>query len=303
MIDEIPGDLFQWFRGFYFVAKQGSVTSAAGIMGREQPTVSRQIKCLEKELGVTLFDRSSGKMVLTQEGKIVQQKVVSIFEDIKEIRKEFREEGKKYTGKIVISATHTIIDSFLPQYVINFIKAHPMVTFQLNEALVDVIIEKVESGEADLGICFNNSLSPAVVVSYDLFKTRTVLIAPKDHLFFTRDNPTLEEISRCPLILFSQSGSLEHYIEDSFAKKKLKMNVLITHNSIEAIKKYVRLGLGITIAASNVVTKEDEEKFQVIPLDKYFQDRTYSLFLRRKRYRSPALESFIRTIKTDIVFS
>ena len=82
MIDEMPGDFLQWLRGFYYVAKQGSVTNAAGIMGRQQPTISRQIKCIEKELGVTLFDRSSGKMELTPEGKIVLEKAISIFEDI-----------------------------------------------------------------------------------------------------------------------------------------------------------------------------------------------------------------------------
>ena len=65
MIEEIPGDLLQWLRGFYFVAERGGVTQAAVVMGREQPTITRQIQCLEKELGVTLFDRSSGKMKLT----------------------------------------------------------------------------------------------------------------------------------------------------------------------------------------------------------------------------------------------
>ena len=66
MIEEIPGDLLQWLKGFYYVAEKGSVTQATIVMGREQPSITRQIKCLGKELGVTLFDRSSGKMKLRE---------------------------------------------------------------------------------------------------------------------------------------------------------------------------------------------------------------------------------------------
>ena len=72
MIEEIEGDLLQWLRGFYAVAEQGSVTQATDLMGREQPTITRHIKCLEKQLGVMLFDRSTGTMKLTAEGKALR---------------------------------------------------------------------------------------------------------------------------------------------------------------------------------------------------------------------------------------
>ena len=68
MIDQTSGDFLQWVGGFYHVADRGSVTKAASVMGREQPTITRQIKRLERELGVTLFDRVPGKMELTPEG-------------------------------------------------------------------------------------------------------------------------------------------------------------------------------------------------------------------------------------------
>ena len=113
MIEEIPGDLLQWLRGFYFVAERGGVTQATLVMGREQPTITRQIKCLEKELGVTLFDRSSGKMKLTPEGRNVLEHVITLFEDVKEIRNT-----RKYTwstkGRFVsLPATLSSIPSCL----------------------------------------------------------------------------------------------------------------------------------------------------------------------------------------------
>jgi LysR family cyn operon transcriptional activator len=67
MIDQIGGDFLQWLRGSYFVAKTGSVTQASVEMGREQAAITHQIKCLEEEFGVLLFDRSPGRLGLTPE--------------------------------------------------------------------------------------------------------------------------------------------------------------------------------------------------------------------------------------------
>ena len=78
MIDEFSGDFLQWLRGFYYVAKTGSVSLAALEMGRNQPAISHQIKSIENEFGVTLFDRSRGRMALTPEGKKLFEKTISL---------------------------------------------------------------------------------------------------------------------------------------------------------------------------------------------------------------------------------
>lgn len=302
MIDEIPGDLLQWLRGFYFVAQKGSVTQATIVMGREQPTITRQIKCLEKELGVTLFDRTSGKMKLTPEGKLLLEKAISLFEDVKEMRTGFKREGIGFRGKIVIAASHTIIDSFLPRYIVQFRTAHPGVTFHLDGEVLESVIEKVESAEVDLGIAFADSV-PKSVVCYDLFETGQVLIAPKHHTFFTGKTPTLRQIAKTPLILFSRTGSIEPYIEKGFAKERLKPNVVMTQNNFVSVKKYVALGLGAAILGGNGVSEEDRETFDIFPLDPCFPKRKYRLLLRKKKYLFPALKAFIRTIKPDIPFA
>jgi len=131
MIEEMPGDLLQWLRGFYFVARAGSITGATTLMGREQPTITRQIKCLERDLSVTLFDRSSGKMMLTPEGTLLLSRAISLFEDIEEIRNLFKKSQPEYQGKIVLATSHSIIESFLPKYIIQFKNAHPNIKFHL----------------------------------------------------------------------------------------------------------------------------------------------------------------------------
>jgi len=148
----------QWLRGFYFVAEKESVTQAAIAMRRGQPTITYQIKCLEKELGVTLFDRSSGKMKLTPEGRNVLEHVITLFEDVKEIRNTRRKEQLEYEGKIVIRCQprHR---RFLPASIHHSVHNDPSrVTFHVEGGVIEVVYEKVEASEADFGIASIDSV-------------------------------------------------------------------------------------------------------------------------------------------------
>jgi len=302
MIEEISGDFLQWLRGFYYVAETGSVRQAAILMGREQPTITRQIQCLEKELGVTLFDRSSGKMRITPEGKTLEEEAVSLFEDVKRIKSEFRSQEREYEGKIVIATTHAIIDSFLPGYVKAFRKAHPRVVFHFEGGIREVVFEKIESAEADFGIAYGESV-PKTIVSYDMSETGMILIAPKNNPFFHGKSPTLRQIAQAPLILFAHRGSLEPFIERRLAEERLKPNVVMTHNNHLSIRRYVALGMGVAIMGEHAVSKEDAKAFDVFRLDRYFPKRRHALLIRKRKYLSPMVRAFIRTIKPDIEFT
>ena len=301
MIEEIPGDLLQWLRGFYFVAQEGGVSQATAIMRREQPTITRQIKCLEKELGVTLFDRSSGTMKITPEGKIVLEKAITLFEDVTEMRSEFRRRQLETQGNIAIAAIYTIIDYFLPPYVVKFRESHPRVTFHIEAGVNNVVFEKVESAESDFGIAIVESV-PDTMICYDLFESGLKLVTPKESRFFSRELPTLREIARAPLILFSHKGSIEPFIERRFAGEHLRPNVIMTLNNLVSVKTYVALGMGVALLSGYAISEEDEKTFHIISLDRYFPKRKHGLLLRKKKYLSPAVRAFIRTIKPTINF-
>jgi DNA-binding transcriptional LysR family regulator len=302
MIEEIPGDLLQWLRGFYCVADRGSITQATIVMGREQPTITRQIKCLEKELGVTLFDRSSGKMQLTAEGKVLFTKAISLFEDVREIRSEFKKDLLEYQGKIVVAASHAIIDSFLPSYVARFRSTHPRVSFHMEGGFFQTVYEKIDSGEADFGIAFTDTAS-STMVCHDLFETGQKLIALKGNPFFPGNSPTLKQIAAAPLILFSRTGAIEPFIERRFAEEGLTLDAVITHNNFVALKKYVFMGLGVGLLNGYAVAEEDEKTMDVFELDQYFPKRKVGLLIRKRKYLSPAVKAFIRTIQPDIQFA
>ena len=162
-------------------------------------------------------------------------------------------------------------------------------------------LEKVDSGEADFGIAFADAV-PRTMVCYDLFETGQKLIAPKNNTFFTGTSPTLRQIAQAPLILFSRTGSMEPFIEKRFAKEHLKPNVVMIHNNFVSVKKYVALGMGVALLSGYAVSEEDERTIDIFSLDRYFPKRRMGLLLRKRKYLSPAVKAFIRTIKPDIQF-
>jgi DNA-binding transcriptional LysR family regulator len=301
MIEEISGDLLQWLRGFYYVARKGSVTQATTLMGRRQSTITRQIKCLEKELGVALFDRFSGKMKLTPEGRLLYEKAITLFDDVRELKNEFGKGQLEYQGKIVVATSHAIIDAFLPPYVAKFMNTHPHVSFHMLGGVFETAVEEIESGQADFGIAFLDS-APKTMACYDLFETGQTLIAPKNSRFFNDEPPNLRQIADAPLIIFSRTGAVEPFIKKSFAAANLTPNIIMTHNNFVSTKKYVRMGLGVALLSDYAVSTEDKETMDIFPLDRYFPKRRMGILLRKRKYIPPAARAFIRTIKPEINF-
>ena len=303
MSDEISGDFLQRLRGFYFVAEMGSLRQAAIAMGREKPTISRQIQRLEEELGVTLFDRSSGKLMITSEGKILQEKAAMLFDYVKRIKGESKHEGINYRGKIFIVTTHAVIRTILLPHVVSFQKLHPEVTFQLEGAMTEMVYEKVESPETDFGIASFDTGHKTLVCHY-LYETGLILIAPKNNPYFSRKGiPTLKQIAEVPLILSAHRDFHDVLIEGRFAKDRLKPNVVMIHNNFFNVKEYVAHGMGIAILGGSAISLEDEQNFDIYNLDQYFPKMKYGILLKKRKYLSAMVKAFIRTIKPDIDFS
>ena len=301
MIDEIGGDFLQWLRGFYFVAKNSSLTHACSEMGRNQPAISHQIKSLEEEFGVILFDRSRGKMELTVEGKAFLEKTVSIFEIVKEMKWKFSKDYLENRGEITIAASHAIIHYFLPKFIIAFSEKFPEVNFTLEGGGVDIILERVNLAEADFGIASLNAI-PDSILYLDLFETNLHLIAPKNNNFFHSRKPSLETIAKAPFIFFPHSSTISPQIKNVFAEKCLKLNVAIVLNNFESVKKYVELGKGVSILDDYTLEEDDKNRFDIYDVNRFFKRRTYGLIMRKHKYISPPTSAFLRYVKPDINF-
>lgn len=295
MIDEFGGDFFQWLRGFYFVAKTGSVTRAAEAMRRNQPAISHQIKCLEEHFGIMLFNRSKGTMELTSEGQVILAKVISVFELIEEMKEQIREDKLNVAGIIRIATAPSVILYYLPRFLMEFEISYPHVRFDIQAGDVELTMASIEAAAVDFGITSLIDI-PDDMIAFDLFETDLRLITALNHPLSREGNITLEAISRAPYISLPPASTITSVIEKRFAQNGLNLNTILIFNNYEIVKKYVELGFGVAILDDFAVTSEDRKRLLIFDLDKFFGKREYQIVLRKKKYLNPAVRTFLRML-------
>lgn len=137
---------------FLTVAQTNNITHAAQQLHITQPTLSRQIIDLEKELGVTLFDRKQRRMTLTTEGILFQQRASTILSLIDHTKEELQNTEKELTGVIKIGCVVSKVSKFVMQTVYKFQKQYPNVKFNIYDGNGDLLRQRLDAGLDDLAV-------------------------------------------------------------------------------------------------------------------------------------------------------
>jgi DNA-binding transcriptional LysR family regulator len=299
MINEFKGDFFQWLRGFYYVAKIGSVSGAAVEMGRRQPTITHQIRCLEDCFDVKLFEYSRQTMHLTPEGELLLDYTITIFDTIKELSDSLAKAQKDLSGKISITCTHALTMYYLARFVSDFKRKSPNVDFDINSGLLDTIQKEVYFGNCDFGIVYLDAVE-GNFATYSLFETSLSLISSKDNPYKLSKNPTLKEISGIPFIYYPPPSTIKALVDRKFSEDGLEIKKAMVLNHFESVKEFVRQGTGISILFDYAITDHDRSKMIVISLEKYFGKTKTGIIMRKKKYLSPIVKSFIKMLNPDL---
>jgi DNA-binding transcriptional LysR family regulator len=284
----------QQLRGFCYAASLGSVSKAAKLMSLSQPAVSQQIQSLENELAVKLFTRESSRIRLTHDGELLLDMARPLIEELEHLDEEFRERRSDVEeGHIELAAGQSTIMYFLPQYVGEFRRSHPRIEVRLHSVTGLEGLERLRTGRVDFAVGPLMDVPADVefhpVVSYD-----PVVITCRGHPLVARKKLTLEDISRYPLILPPRSLSTWPMVDSAFKQHGLSYEVAMEVGGWEVIKKYVELGLGISIIISIGIT--GAEKLEVIPAGQFFPRRTYGVILRKGKVLSPQARRFVNLL-------
>jgi DNA-binding transcriptional LysR family regulator len=287
---------FQQLRGFCYSAATGSVSGAARRMFLSQPSVSQQIQTLESELGVKLFERRHGGVVLTPDGELLYEMAMPLVEQVEALDERFKRlvEGTD-EGRIDIAAGWSTILYVLPDPLEKFRQAHPKIELRLHnvtgvEGLAMLRARKVDFAVGPLlEVPADIEFHP--VVSYD-----PVLITCLGHPLGKKRRITLEDISRYPLVLPPRYLSTWALIDATFRKHGLKYEVAMEVGGWDVIKKYVEMGMGISVTMSICIT--GVERLEVIPVKRFFPQKTYGLVLLKGKMLSPQARRLARRLLT-----
>ncbi len=281
----------QQLRGFCYAAQTRSISRAAERMFLSQPSVSLQIQALERDLKVKLFDRRGPKISLTPDGLLLLDLALPVVQAMDSIDEEFSSRRKALTrGRVDVAAGGSTILYVLPKFVEKFVHLHPGVEVILHNVTGKSGLELLMSGEVDFAV---GPLleTPTDLVFHPIVSYDPVLITCLNHPLSHLKKPTLKQVSRYPLILPPRNLSTWRMVELVFAQHGLSYEVKLEVGGWEVIKKYVELGLGISIVMSICLT--GEEKLERIPVGNYFPKRTYGIVLRKGRRISAQALSFI----------
>lgn len=270
------------------------MSKAARRMDLTQPSISLQIQALERDLDVILFERRGPKFKLTPDGKTLFRLAKNLVEGFDTLEEEFSAQRDSIErGRLDIAAGGSTIQYVLPGYVEKFINEHPKIDLKLHNVTGEGGLALLQEGKVDfcVGPLTNTpeNIEFHPVITYD-----PVLIAPKDHPLAKRKNITLKDIHKYPLVLPPRHLSTWRQVEMVFAQHNLNYNVTLEVGGWEVIKKYVELGMGISIVMSNCIT--GNENLAVIPVDRFFPQRTYGVVFRRQKFLSPQAKGFIKTM-------
>ena len=251
-------------RSFCTAARLRSMSKAADALGIGQPTVTGHVRRLEQELGMTLFHRVRRPIQPTLAGVKLAELASSLIDGIDALATTTAHAEEE--GPVSIASTRDIIPHTLLPVVEAFRSAYPLVHLRIRSGVRSAILELVAAGDADLGIV------PGVDRNTDfdflpLFPYERVLIAPLGHPLLSDPLPSLDQIARWPLILLMPGTHTRSTLEAEFQRRGLDHDVVMELESMDVIKRYVALGMGISIGPNLAIDPEDHAILGIVRLD------------------------------------
>src|SRR3989442_9266443 len=305
IIDEINNPRMQAFRykqnrlqqlrGFCAVVETGSVSKAAIRLNLTQPTVSLQVQSLERDLRAILLERRGPRIEVTFEGELLYELARPLVEGLTSLDENFESRRNNVEqGRLAIAAGESTIHYVLPRAVKQFSAEHPGIVLTLNNVTGQQGLQQLRDRIVDF--CVGPMLdTPSDIAFEPVVAFAPVLIAPLGHPLSKLRKISLRDISRHPLILPPRHLSTWRQVEMVFLQHNLPYEVRLEMGGWEVIKRYVELGMGISIVMSVCLT--GRERLEVIPVDRYFPKRVYGIVQLNTRTLSPQARAFIATFK------
>ena len=288
----------QQLKGFCAVVETRSVSRAANRLNLTQPTVSLQVQSLERDLRTTLFERRGPKIEVTFDGELLYELARPLLEGLTALDRNFEDRRNNVDqGRLAIAAGESTIHYVLPKAVQKFSTEHPGISLALNNVTGQQGLKQLRDRMVDF--CVGPILdTPADIVFDPVVAFDPVLITPLGHPLSKLRRVSLRDMSKYPLILPPRQLSTWRQLEMVFLQHRLTYEVRLEMGGWEVIKRYVELGMGISVVMSVCLT--GRERLEVIAANKYFPKRVYGIVQLKGRSLSPQARDFIAILKKTV---
>ena len=271
------------------VRRNLNLTEAARALHTSQPGVSKAIIELEEELGIEIFARHGKRLKrVTEPGQHVLKSIELILREVGNLKRIGEQFSAEDSGTLSIATTHTQARYVLPEPVAKLRLAYPKVNVSLHQGSPEQVARMLIDEVAEIGIATEALAGYAELVTLPCYEWQHVLVLPVGHPLCLKEHLTLEDIAQEPLITYHPSYTGRTKIDQAFASLKLEPRIALEAIDSDVIKTYVRLGLGVGIAAEmavrDVITDGDKSDLVVRPAGHLFGQNVTRVAFKRGAY-------------------
>lgn len=298
---------FQQLRSVREALRRGfNLTEVANALHTSQPGVSRQIRELEDELRIEIFERAGKRLTrLTEPGRMVVPIIERILLDVSNLHNVAQDFAEREAGQLTIAATHSQARYALPGAVADFRSLYPRVSLNLHQGSPHQIAQLLIDGVADIGIATEALASYEQLIALPCYRWTHCVIAPKSHELHDGQALTLERLARHPIITYEAGFTGRSHIDAAFERVDLKPQVVISAMDADVVKTYVALGVGVGIVAGFAFDEERDQGLSAIEAGHLFEINTTRLAIRRgamlRDYTLSFIEAFAPTLTRSVV--
>jgi DNA-binding transcriptional LysR family regulator len=284
------------------IATEKSFTRAAEVLYLSQPSLSKQIKTLEKNLDTSLINRESNKISLTKNGKVFLQYSERILALCEESCRALIDLKNGDRGNLTIGASQTIGTYLMPRVLALFAQSYPQINLKVQVNSTRVVARNIMNREIDLAIVGGdvpNELKKKLTVE-PFVEDELTLIISKLHPFDKKKKINKNDLYHLNFITLNSNSTIRKFVDSVLKQNNIEtkqLKIVMQLNSIEGIKTAVSLGLGAAFVSSSAIEKEVElEKIVVIKIDNIKITRTLSIISNPECYKSKAFELFYKEL-------
>lgn len=273
------------------VVREGTISAAAEALHVAQPSLSRQMKDLEEELGASLFVRGNRKITLTEEGMILRKRAEEIVQLMQMTEEEISQIKNHISGSVRIGAGESYSFHYLSRTAASIAEDHPDIRFNITSGDTQDLMDELNNGLIDFAVIFTE-------VDHSLYQSIQLpaedgfgVLMPKDCPLAQKSEIHLSDLKSLPVIV---SRSSEPYFTGS--KEVPSLNIVATYNLIYNASLLVEDGLGYAICFDRLINTTGDSPLCIKPLLPRITNAG-NLIWKKYQVFSPAVQLFIDRIR------
>ena len=286
---------YDYYRIFYYVAKYGSFTKAAEIIGNSQPNITRAMNNLESQIGLKLFIRNKRGIVLTPEGEQLFEHIKVAFFHIYQAEEEMKNQSSMASGSVVIGVSEIALHEVLLPVLSGFNKKYPDIKIQITNQSTPITLEALRLSQVQFALVTTPFDIKKPMKSIPIKEFDELLMASENFRELKKGKQSLIELVKYPWISLLPGTATITYHEDFFADNSLDFTPQMSVATTDQVLPMIKAGLGIGFVPKNMM--ESTEGLITVKLDKEPKRRSVCLVTDEEHPLSAASLALLEVIK------